>query len=52
MLEAEKSFRRVRGYKQMPALVAQLRAHATRVAKNESDTVTRPCDTEHNPIAA
>ena len=52
MLEAEKSFRRVRGYKQMPALVAQLRAHAARIAENESDTVTPPCDTEHNPIAA
>ena len=52
MLEAEKSFRRVRGYKQMPALVAQLRAHATRVAHNEPDTVTPPCNTEHNPIAA
>jgi len=52
MLEAEKSFRRVKGYRQMPALVAQLRAHAARVAENESDTVTDPCDTEHNPTAA
>jgi len=28
MLEAQRSFRRVRGYKQMPALVAALRRHA------------------------
>ena len=44
MLEAEKSFRRVRGYRQMPALVAQLRAHA--------ETVTSSCDTGKEPIAA
>ena len=28
MLEAQRSFRRIRGYKQMPALVAALRRHA------------------------
>ncbi len=44
MLEAEKSFRRVRGYRQMPALVAQLRAHA--------EAVTPTCDTGKEPIAA
>ena len=44
MLEAEKSFRRVKGYRQMPALVAQLRAHAA--------AVTPPCDTEQNSLAA
>jgi hypothetical protein len=44
MLEAEKSFRRVKGYRQMPALVAQLRAHAK--------TVTPTCDTGKEPIAA
>jgi len=45
MLEAEQSFRRVRGYKQMPALVAQLRAHAARVTKTEHDNVTPKRDT-------
>jgi len=44
MLEAEKSFRRVRGYRQMPALIAQLRAHAA--------TVTPQCDTGKETIAA
>lgn len=44
MLEAEKSFRRVKGYRQMPALVAQLRAHA--------ETVTPTCNTGKEPIAA
>ena len=44
MLEAEKSFRRVKGYRQMPALVAQLRAHA--------NAVTPSCDTGKEPIAA
>jgi transposase-like protein len=44
MLEAEKSFRRVKGYRQMPALVAQLRAHA--------NAVTPSCDTGREPIAA
>ena len=44
MIESEKSFRRVRGYRQMPALVAQLRAHAA--------AVTAPCDTEQDSIAA
>ncbi len=28
MLEAQRSFRRIRGYKQMPTLVAALRRHA------------------------
>ena len=44
MLEAEKSFRRVRGYRQMPALIAQLTAHAA--------TVKSPCDTGKETIAA
>jgi transposase-like protein len=45
MLEAEKSFRRVKGHTQMPALVAQLRAHAARVTKAEADGVTPERDT-------
>lgn len=44
MLEAEKQFRRVKGYRQMPALVAQLRRHA--------ETVTGICHTENNEVAA
>jgi transposase-like protein len=44
MLQAEKSFRRVRGYRQIPALVAQLRLHA--------EAVTTSCDTGKEPIAA
>lgn len=47
MLEAEKSFRRLKGYRQMPTLVAALRHHAA--------TVTPPCHTEphnENSIAA
>ncbi|NIA26353.1 MAG: hypothetical protein GWP04_12475 [Gammaproteobacteria bacterium] len=44
MLEAEKSFRRVKGYRQMPALVTQLRAHAA--------AITPTCDTGKEPIAA
>lgn len=44
MLEAERSFRRLRGHRQMPDLVAALARHA--------QTVTPPCDTDHDPIAA
>lgn len=44
MLEAERSFRRLRGHRQMPDLVAALTRHA--------QTVTPPCDTDHDPIAA
>jgi putative transposase len=44
MLEAERKFRRVKGHKQMPQLVAALRRHA--------ETVTPPCDTDENKIAA
>jgi len=44
MIEAEKSFRRVKGHRQMSALIAQLRAHAA--------AVTPPCDTQQDPIAA
>jgi transposase-like protein len=44
MLAAEKQFRRVKGHKQMPALVAQLRRHA--------QEVTPQCDTEDNQVAA
>ena len=46
MLEAEKSFRRIKGHAQMPALVAQLRAHATRVtAEDEPAPAERDSDT-------
>jgi len=47
MLEAEQSFRRVKGHTQMPTLVAQLRAHAARVteAEAEADNVTPQRDT-------
>lgn len=44
MLAAEKQFRRVRGHRQIPALVAQLRRHA--------ESVTGVCDTEINEVAA
>jgi transposase-like protein len=44
MLEAEKQFRRVKGFRQMPALVAQLRRHA--------QTITGVCQTENNEVAA
>jgi len=41
MLEAEKSFRRVKGHAQMPALVAQLQAHATRVTADAEPAPTK-----------
>ncbi len=44
MHEAERRFRRVRGHKQMPALVTALRCHAA--------TVTPHCDTGDNDRAA
>jgi transposase-like protein len=44
MLEAERKFRRVRGHKQMPTLVAALERHA--------QAVTLTCDTDHNELAA
>lgn len=44
MLEAEKSFRRVKGHRQMPVLVAALRRHA--------EHVTGTCNTEKDSIAA
>jgi putative transposase len=45
MLEAEKSFRRIKGHAQMPALVAQLRAHAARVtAEDEPAPAERDTD--------
>jgi putative transposase len=44
LLEAERKFRRLRGHRQMPALVAALRRHAA--------AVTPPCDTDNNEIAA
>jgi putative transposase len=44
LLEAEKKFRRVRGYRQMPDLVAALARHA--------NSVTPPCDTDRNGLAA
>ena len=46
MLEAEQSFRRVKGHTQMPALVAQLRAHTARVTQAEDDKGTPQRDTE------
>ncbi len=49
MLEAEKSFRRVRGYKQMPVLVKQLRAHAEKATHPDTETVTPEA---HTGIAA
>ena len=44
LLEAERKFRRLRGHRQMPQLVAALARHA--------ETVTPPCDTEQHSIAA
>ena len=44
LLEAEKKFRRVRGYRQLPDLLAAIGRHA--------DSVTPPCDTELNDLAA
>jgi putative transposase len=44
LLEAERKFRRLRGHRQMPQLVAALRRHA--------QTITPPCDTDNNTIAA
>jgi transposase-like protein len=44
MLEAERKFRRVRGHKQMPTLVAALERH--------TQAVTLTCDTDHNELAA
>jgi putative transposase len=37
MLEAERSFRRVKGCREMPLLVAALRRHAERVRRAEYD---------------
>jgi putative transposase len=39
MLNAKRSFRRVRGYKQMPQLVAALRRHAHPTAARSAETV-------------
>jgi transposase-like protein len=44
LLEAEKKFRRLRGHRQMPQLVAALARHA--------ETVTPTCDTDHHSHAA
>lgn len=44
LLEAERKFRRLRGHRQMPQLVAALRRHA--------ETVTPTCDTGQDSIAA
>ena len=44
LLEAEKKFRRLRGHRQMPQLVAALRRHA--------EAVTPTCETDKNSIAA
>jgi len=44
LLEAERKFRRLRGHRQMPQLVAALARHAA--------TVTPACDTDHNELTA
>jgi transposase-like protein len=44
LLEAERKFRRLRGHRQMPQLVAALARHA--------ETVTPTCDTDQHSIAA
>jgi hypothetical protein len=44
LLEAEKKFRRLRGHRQMPHLVAALARHA--------ETVTPTCDTDRHSHAA
>ena len=49
VLEAEKKFRRVRGYRQIPQLVTMLNRHAASV---NAGTVTPSCDTEPNELAA
>jgi len=43
LLEAEKKFRRLRGHRQMPQLVAALERHA-----DKTTDVTPTCDTDHN----
>ena len=40
MLNAQRSFRRIKGYKQMPQLVAALRRHAHPTATNRPETVS------------
>ena len=40
MLNAQRSFRRVRGYKQMPQLVAALRRHANPIPARSTETVS------------
>jgi transposase-like protein len=50
MIEAERSFRRIKGCTDMPGLVAALRAEvARRVADDNGETVTPP---EYNQVAA
>jgi transposase-like protein len=44
LLEAERQFRRVRGHRQLPQLVAALRRH--------TDAVTPPCQTDNNEQVA
>jgi hypothetical protein len=39
MINAQRSFRRVKGYKQMPQLVAALRRHANPVTARSAETV-------------
>jgi putative transposase len=39
MLNAERSFRRIQGYKQMPELVAALRRHAHPQPAEDADSV-------------
>jgi hypothetical protein len=42
MLNAQRSFRRVKGYKQMPQLVATLRRHAHPATAPSTETVLVP----------
>ena len=42
VLEAERGFRKLTGYRAMPALVAALRAHDTNSARWELTKLTRP----------
>jgi hypothetical protein len=53
MLEAERSFRRIKGCNDMPALVTAVRAEvARRVATDNGDTTTPPNYDHHTANAA
>ena len=49
VLEAEKKFRRVRGYRQIPQVATMLNQHADTI---NAESVTPTCDTESNELAA